>query len=97
MPEGSDVTGIADPGHQPPPRPVLTMNQDPVRDGRHRWVDLAFGLFLIAMAVAIVIVAEAHTAGVLVATVVLGGFGVDCLLAAVGRRASLLSRIGPLP
>jgi hypothetical protein len=60
--------------------------------------NLVIGLLLTAVAIAIALLGELSTSiGSLLATLVLGGLGVDALVSAVRRRRSLLSRIGPLP
>ena len=62
----------------------------------HRWVTGLFGIFLLAMAAAIIVVSD-RSAGPVVAAVVLAGLGLDALASAIRNRRSLLSRIGPLP
>ena len=62
----------------------------------HRVVTGLAGLLFSGIALAIVYVAE-RTAGPLIAAGVLGGLGLDAVLASVRGKRSLLSRIGPLP
>jgi hypothetical protein len=61
-------------------------------------VGAAFGLFFMGIAVAIVLLAvDANPLGASAAALLIGGLGVDALLAAIRDRRSILSRIGPLP
>ena len=62
----------------------------------HRWVTALFGGFLIGVAALVVIWSEGGI-GPLIATLVLVALGVDAVLSALRKRASLLERIGPLP
>lgn len=77
------------------------MSRPPGRTGARtseRWVGAAFGLFLVGMAVAIVLLAaDANPLGASAAALLIGGLGVDALVAAIRDRRSILSRIGPLP
>ncbi len=69
---------------------------EPSRSGR--LVSTLFGLFFATLGVFIVTEAPAPiTAGPLIAALVVGGLGVDLIVSAVRGKASLLSRIGPLP
>lgn len=61
-------------------------------------VDVAFGALLILVAIAIVVTADPlWNAGAMVAAALVGGLGLEALIAARLGRPSLLSRIGPLP
>lgn len=61
-------------------------------------VETAYGALLILVAIAIVVTADpAWNMGAIVAAVLVGGLGVEAVLAARQGRRSLLSRIGPLP
>lgn len=63
-----------------------------------RLVGGAFGVFFIAIAVAIVVTSTASTrVGAVAAAVVVGALGLDLVVSAGRRRRSWLSRIGPLP
>jgi hypothetical protein len=63
-----------------------------------RWVTAAFGLFFVGIAVAIVYSATNDNPwGAGVAALATGALGLDAIVAAWRGRASLLSRIGPLP
>ncbi len=66
--------------------------------GVTRIVDACFGAFLLALAPAVVVFADAPIgAGPLLLAAVLAFAGGEALLAARANRPSLLSRIGPLP
>jgi len=69
-----------------------------VQQTSHRVVTGAFGTLLIVLAVATVVSVEPELrwAGAAVA-VVLAILGVEAVIAAVRGRASIVSRIGPLP
>lgn len=62
----------------------------------HRWVTGVFGVFLLAMAFAIVVFSD-RSAGPLVATAVVAGLGLDALVSSIRNKPSLLSRMGPFP
>ena len=63
-----------------------------------RIVTTLFGVFLFAMAIAILWVADRPlTAGPILAAIVLALLGVEAVVSALRKRRSLVSRIGPLP
>jgi hypothetical protein len=63
-----------------------------------RTADAGFGAFFLALGVAIFATRDPAAAlGALIAAIVVGGLGVEALVAAARGRRSLLSRIGPLP
>jgi hypothetical protein len=63
-----------------------------------RWLDLGMGLLFVVIACVIVGAPDAAPGvGHWIAALVVGGLGVDALLAAARNRRSLLSRVGPLP
>jgi hypothetical protein len=63
-----------------------------------RWVTAGFGVLFVGIAVAIVQAAISENPwGAGLSALVTGALGVDALMAAIRGRASLLSRIGPLP
>lgn len=66
------------------------------RPKTQRVVTAAFGMVFIALAILILWV-SGLAAGPLLAACIVGGLGLDALLAAIGNRRSLVSRIGPLP
>lgn len=64
----------------------------------HRTVTTLFGFFLIVMAIATLLVADASTRlGSIVVAAVLAVLGVDAVISAARDTRSLVSRIGPLP
>ena len=63
----------------------------------HRIVSVAFGIFFIGIAVAIVAMVHPHGIGSIAVALVLAALGVDELISATRNRTSLLMRIGPLP
>ena len=63
-----------------------------------RWVTAVFGLFLLAIALAIALSADSPMRiGPLLATIVLAALGLEALVSAIMDRRSLVARIGPLP
>ncbi len=57
-----------------------------------------FGLFFLALAIAILLLSTPATRmGSLFAAFIIGGLGIDELVSLLLQRRSLLSRIGPLP
>lgn len=62
----------------------------------YRVVTAAFGLLFTAISIAILVVSDRTVGPVLVAAV-LGVLGVEAIVSAWRSKASLLSRIGPLP
>lgn len=63
-----------------------------------RIVDLAFGVFLVALAGAILVLADPSAlVGSVAAALVVGGLGVEAVFSAIRDRRSLLARIGPPP
>lgn len=63
-----------------------------------RLVGVAFGIFFVAVAVAVVATSDASTrVGAVAAALVLGALGLDLIVSARRRTRSWLSRIGPLP
>ena len=72
---------------------------DPMSSTRiRRLISALFGIFFVALAVLIIAASEAATRiGAIVAAMVIGGLGVDLILAVLRRKKSLLARIGPLP
>ncbi len=62
----------------------------------HRFVGAAFGVFFIAVAIALFVLSD-RTIGPLLAAVALGLLGIDAMVSACRNTRSLLSRIGPLP
>ena len=74
----------------------------PEREGTsscsHRWVTAAFGVFLLAIAVAVAFVVERpYSVGALACLAGLVLLGTDAVISAARDRRSLLERIGPLP
>ncbi|MDP1922121.1 MAG: hypothetical protein Q8L14_38130 [Myxococcales bacterium] len=64
----------------------------------HRIVSTLFGVFFATLSVFIVTESPAPiTAGPFIAALVVGVLGVDLVVSAARGKASLLSRIGPLP
>jgi hypothetical protein len=62
----------------------------------NRSITAGIGILFVALAVFIVLVAENGWMAYLAALVV-GGLGLDAIVAALQGRRSLISRIGPLP
>lgn len=62
----------------------------------YRLVTVGFGIFFIAISIAIVLVTE-RTLGSIVAAAIIGMLGIDAIIAAYRNKQFLLSRIGPLP
>lgn len=61
-------------------------------------ITAGFGIFFVAIAMAIVLSADwPLSLGVIAAAVVVGGLGLDAVLSAFRGTKSVLSRIGPLP
>jgi hypothetical protein len=70
----------------------------PPPNGPSPRVESAFGIGFILVAIAIVVYADPGMgAGPWLVAAVIGGLGLDAVLAAARGRRSLLSRIGPLP
>lgn len=55
------------------------------------------GLSLCGCAVAILVTGNAHDWTIWAAALLVGGLGLDAVLASASSRRSLISRIGPLP
>lgn len=65
---------------------------------RERVVAALFGALFVGIAVAIVVTTlHDWSPGTVLATIVIGGLGIEALYSAARRRRCLLSRIGPLP
>jgi len=62
----------------------------------NRVVTAAFGLLFTVVSIAIVVVSD-RTVGPMLAAAVFGILGVEAIISAWRNKASLLSRIGPLP
>jgi hypothetical protein len=63
-----------------------------------RIVTSAFGLLLLGLAIAIILLTEGGmSTGPLLVSAVLAALGLDALISVARNRRSLLSRIGPLP
>jgi Flp pilus assembly protein TadB len=63
-----------------------------------RVTDALFGTFILALAVAVLVLAwHSSPIAAAIAALVLGFLGVEAIVSAVRCRRSLLSRIGPLP
>jgi len=63
-----------------------------------RAVTAIFGVFFVVLALLILVAAwESTPTGAAIASLVVGFLGAEAILSAVRDRASLLSRIGPLP
>jgi hypothetical protein len=61
-------------------------------------VEAAFGIGLILLAIAIEVYADPSLGfGPRLAAALVGGLGMEAVIAAIRGRRSLLSRIGPLP
>ncbi len=62
-----------------------------------RLVAFFFGLFFCGIALAIVLAVQPLSTGALIAAIVLGGVGLEAVLASLRGKRALLARIGPLP
>lgn len=61
-------------------------------------VDLVVGLLFVVLAAVILVLSEPSTRlGSIVATLVVGGLGVEAAFSAWRGKRSLMARIGPLP
>ncbi len=61
-----------------------------------RTVACVFGVFFMALALAIFVVSDVSLES-LIAAVLIGGLGLDAIVSALRNKKSLLARIGPLP
>lgn len=78
--------------------PMSPSPETPPPKGPSTRVETAFGLGLVAVAIAIVVYADPGVGlGAWVAAALVGGLGLEAVIAAARGRRSLLSRIGPLP
>jgi uncharacterized membrane protein YqjE len=71
-----------------------------MKDGStgHRMATTLFGIFLVAMAILTLLVADRSTRlGSIAVAAVLAVLGVDAVVSAARNTRSLVSRIGPLP
>lgn len=63
-----------------------------------RWINAAFGLLFVGLAIAILVAsASPRSVRVYGAALGVGGLGVEALFSAAQNRRSWLSRLGPLP
>ena len=62
----------------------------------YRLVTAAFGLLLLAISIAILVVSD-RTVGPILAAAVIGILSIDAIVSVYRNKPSLLSRIGPLP
>jgi len=64
----------------------------------HRYVEVMFGMFFLALAVLILLAGwKSNPLGAVIAALVVGFLGADAIISTVRDKPSLLSRIGPLP
>jgi hypothetical protein len=63
----------------------------------HRLVTAIFGVLLAAIGIVIPLIAPEAGWGGIAAAVVIGGLGIDAIIAAWRDRPALIARIGPLP
>ncbi len=71
-------------------------DHQPSQSKIYRIVTCAFGVIFGALALAIVVFAEISL-GSLIASVLVGGVGLDAIVCALRNKKSLLAKIGPLP
>jgi len=72
------------------------MSNSASRSKTYRIVTATFGLLLLAISIAILVVSD-RTIGPVLAAAAIGTLGIDAIVSALRNKLSLLSRIGPLP
>jgi len=75
---------------------MQTAKDNGLQSRAYRTVTCAFGVFFMALALAIFAVSDVSLES-LIATVLVGGLGLDAIVSALRDKKSLLARIGPLP